>query len=121
MESAKTISKSDIFGFYKRTLFDKVLSAPKLFYPKQTKIEDFNPTKHKFTNMYDFNQKYSSGAPGVVALNKRMSKRRCRSCPGRDGCLHVRIYDEKKNPPEKKEEDAGQSGSHTWLYLPCCY
>ena len=44
----------------------------------------------------------------MVALSKRMSKRRCRSCPGRDGCLHVRIYDEKKNPPEKKEEDVEQ-------------
>ena len=44
----------------------------------------------------------------MVALSKRMSKRHCRSCPGRDGCLHVRIYDEKKNPPEKKEEDVEQ-------------
>ena len=24
-----------------------------------------------------------------------MSKRRCRTCPGRDGCIHVSIYDQK--------------------------
>ena len=35
--------------------------------------------------------------PGVVVLSSRMSKRRCRTCPGCDGCIHVSIYDENQN------------------------
>ena len=40
--------------------------------------------------------------PGVVVLSSRMSKRRCRTCPGRDGCIHVSIYDENQNVEDKE-------------------
>ena len=32
-------------------------------------------------------------SPGVVVLTMRMSKRRCKTCSGRDGCIHGSIYD----------------------------
>ena len=38
---------------------------------------------------------FAGCAPGVVAVSSRMSKRRCRTCPGREGCIHVNIYDQK--------------------------
>ena len=46
-----------------------------------------------------------------------MSKRRCKTCPGRDGCIHVSIYDgkAKKGKPgvEEKEKVVAESESES--------
>ena len=36
--------------------------------------------------------KGSKVAPGVVVRTAKMSKHRCKSCKGRDGCIHLSIY-----------------------------
>jgi len=51
--------------------------------------------------------KYTANAkPGVVVKSKRMTKRRCKTCKGREGCIHLSIFLQ-----AKKEELIENMGS----------
>lgn len=79
-----------------------------IFFCKETKpIQTLDDSKDQIFNIQQkpveinvvFPRRRAQGSPGVVVLSARMTKRRCKTCKGREGCLHLNIF----NEAEKEE------------------